>query len=44
LEARYDLNGEPDGDNGQLYNNIQKENVNFNSLSFGIRLGLMYRL
>lgn len=44
LEARYDLNGEPDGDNGQLYNNILKENVNFNSLSFGIRLGLMYQL
>jgi hypothetical protein len=44
LEARYDLNGEPKNDGSKIYNNIQKENVNFNSLSFGIRLGLMYRL
>lgn len=44
LETRYDLNGEPEGDGRKIYNIVQKENVNFNSLSFGIRLGLMYRL
>jgi hypothetical protein len=44
LEARYDLNGEPENDGRTIYNAIQKDNVNFNSLSFGIRLGLLYQL
>ncbi len=44
LEARYDLNGEAKRDGTAMYNPIQRENVNFNSLSFGIRLGLMYRI
>ncbi|QQS36295.1 MAG: hypothetical protein IPM56_18980 [Ignavibacteriales bacterium] len=44
LEARYDLNGEPERNGTPIYNPIQKENVNFNSLSFGIRLGVMYRI
>lgn len=44
MEARYDLNGEAKRDGAALYNPIRRENVNFNSLSFGIRLGLMYRI
>lgn len=41
-DIRYDVNGEPKNDGEPLYNIIIKENVNFNSLSFGIRLGLSY--
>jgi hypothetical protein len=42
-DARYDLNGEPENNGDKLYNPVYKENVNFNSLSFGIRLGISYQ-
>ena len=42
-DVRYDVNGEPDSDGTKLYNAVYKENVNFNSLSFGIRLGISYQ-
>ncbi|AFH48364.1 Hypothetical protein IALB_0652 [Ignavibacterium album JCM 16511] len=41
-DLRYDLNGEPTGKPGNLRNNVLNENVNFNSLSVGIRLGVSY--
>lgn len=42
-DVRYDVNGEPDNNGKNLYNVVYKENVNFNSLSFGIRLGISYQ-
>ena len=42
-DVRYDVNGEPDNNGENLYNVVYKENVNFNSLSFGIRLGISYQ-
>ncbi|MFC2103268.1 hypothetical protein ACFLSS_02450 [Bacteroidota bacterium] len=42
LDIRYDVNGEPDSNGTTLRNNVLNENVNFNSLSFGIRLGISY--
>jgi hypothetical protein len=42
-DARYDVNGEPENNREYLENNVYKENVNFNSLSFGIRLGISYQ-
>ena len=43
-DMRYDVNGEPDDSNGnKIYNNIYNENVNFNSLSFGVHLGISYQ-
>lgn len=42
-DVRYDLNGEPENNGEKLYNRVLKENVNFNSLSFGIRLGISYQ-
>jgi hypothetical protein len=42
-DVRYDVNGEPGSDGKKLYNAVYKENVNFNSLSFGIRLGISYQ-
>ncbi len=42
-DVRYDVNGEPENDGQNLYNVVYKENVNFNSLSFGIRLGISYQ-
>lgn len=42
-DARYDVNGEPENNGEYLENNVYKENVNFNSLSFGIRLGISYQ-
>jgi len=41
-DIRYDINGEPENNGEVLFNTTLKENVNFNSLSFGIRLGLSY--
>lgn len=41
-DIRYDLNGEPTGSSGNLRNNVLNENVNFNSLSVGIKLGVSY--
>ncbi len=42
LDLRYDINGEPDSYGTKLYNNVLDENVNFNALSIGIRLGITY--
>lgn len=42
-DVRYDLNGEPKNNSKNLYNRVLKENVNFSSLSFGIRLGISYQ-
>ena len=41
-DIRYDINGEPDSGGAHLYNNIQQENVNFNTFALGIRLGITY--
>lgn len=43
VDARYDVNGEPANNGQKLYNIVYKENVNFNSLSFGVRLGISYQ-
>jgi hypothetical protein len=42
VQARYDINGEPEDDGTPLINNIAKETVNFNSLSVGLSLGVSY--
>lgn len=42
LDIGYDFNGVPLNDNRKLYNNVLKEDVNFNQLIFGIKLGLYY--
>lgn len=44
FDVRYDINGEPKYNGFNLYNGITKSNVNFNSLSVGIGLGLTYYL
>jgi len=42
-DIRYDINGEPENAQGKkLVNIIRKENVNFNTLSIGVRLGITY--
>ena len=42
-DVRYDVNGEPKNDDGSpLYNIVENENVNFNSFSAGIKLGISY--
>lgn len=43
VDMRYDLNGEPENDNAKyLYNTVEDENVNFNTFSVGIKLGVSY--
>lgn len=42
LDIRYDINGEPDSNGEKLRNNVLDENINFNALSFGLRLGITY--
>lgn len=42
LDFRYDVNGEPDSNGETLRNTGLRENVNFNSLSVGLRLGITY--
>ena len=43
FDLRYDINGEPDNSSGgKLVNNVKGENVNFNSFSLGIKLGISY--
>ena len=40
-DIRYDVNGEPENAQGKnLVNIIQNENVNFNTLSIGVRRGI----
>jgi hypothetical protein len=41
-DIRYDLNGEPKNNGRPLYNIVENENVKFNTLSFGVRLGITY--
>jgi hypothetical protein len=41
-DIRYDVNGEPENNGTPLRNNLQKENVNFNAFSLGVRLGITY--
>jgi len=43
VDIRYDVNGEPsDSDGNKITNNVLKENVNFNSFSVGLKLGISY--
>ena len=43
VDMRYDFPGEPEDGNGQaLVNNSFRENVNVNSLTFGLKLGVSY--
>jgi hypothetical protein len=44
FDVRYDFNGEPKYNGVNLYNAVDRSNVNFNSLSIGIGLGLTYYL
>jgi hypothetical protein len=41
-EIRYDVNGEPENNGNTLFNVVQGENVNFNTFSLGVRLGITY--
>jgi hypothetical protein len=41
-ELRYDINGEPENNGKTLFNAVQGENVNFNTFSLGVRLGITY--
>jgi hypothetical protein len=40
-QIRYDINGEPENNEGPLYDGVSN-NVNFNSLSAGVSLGVTY--
>jgi hypothetical protein len=43
LDMRYDINGEPENSNGNtLVNNVKGENVNFDTFSLGVKLGISY--
>jgi hypothetical protein len=43
LDLRYDVNGEPENSNGNtLVNNVKGENVNFDTFSLGVKLGISY--
>lgn len=41
-DLRYDFNGEPKNGGKHLFNNVYGKNVNMNSFSAGIRLGVTY--
>jgi hypothetical protein len=41
-DLRYDFNGEPKNGGKNLYNNVYGKNVNMNSFSAGLRLGVTY--
>ena len=41
-DLRYDLNGEPKNGSNYLVNNVNGSNVNLNSFSADVRLGIMY--
>lgn len=43
IDLRYDVNGTPENNGIKLYNYVLKENVNFNQIAFGIKLGLYYK-
>jgi len=43
VDLRYDINGEPENSNGNtLINNVKGENVNFDTFSLGVKLGVSY--
>ncbi len=42
VEARYDFNGEPSYQGQKLFDAVSKENVNLNTLSTGLILGIAY--
>jgi len=42
VDLRYDFNGEPKNGSTYLYNSAYKKNVNFNSLSVELGLGISY--
>jgi hypothetical protein len=43
LDLRYDVNGEPeDSEGNKLVNNVKGENINFNTFSLGVKLGISY--
>ena len=43
LDIRYDVNGEPeDNDGSKLRNTVQGEDVNFDTFSVGVKLGISY--
>ncbi len=43
FDIRYDINGVPENNGKKLYNNVLQEDVNFNQLALGIKLGLYYK-
>jgi hypothetical protein len=43
FDLRYDVNGEPENNNGNpLENKVKGENVNFDTFSLGVKLGISY--
>jgi len=43
FDLRYDINGEPENSNGStLENKVKGENVNFDTFSLGVKLGISY--
>ncbi len=44
LDVRYDINGAPKRNGLNIYNGVDGSNVNFNSFSVGVGLGLTYNL
>lgn len=42
VDLRYDFNGEPKNGSTYIYNSAYHNNVNFNTLSVGLRLGVSY--
>ncbi len=45
VDLRYDVNGEPENSNGNtLVNTVKSENVNFDTFSLGVKLGISYQI
>ena len=42
VDLRYDLNGEPENDGEKLTNSVYNKNVNFDTFSLGVKLGISY--
>lgn len=43
-DVKYNLNGKPKDGNNYILNNVNNEQVNFNSFSVEVRLGITYKL
>jgi hypothetical protein len=41
-DLKYDLNGEPENNGEKLTNSVYGQNVNFNTFSLGVKLGISY--